>query len=107
ARHFVRVGFVHHPLCDIGCLASEQRRRAPGKPRHCNIETAPEKVHRAYFADEPGTEVGKEAVDLHQDLPKSPHIFLVVNLPCRKSYSRFHWAWSRSARRYRDGAAFA
>src|ERR1700689_4486340 len=56
------------------------RRRcgAPGKPRHCEVETAPEKMHRAGFADKTGAKFFQNAIGLDQSLPEFMHIDKIV-----------------------------
>ena len=47
------------------------RRAAAGKPRHREIEAAPEEMHRARLAEEAGAELLEHAIGIDQDLPES------------------------------------
>jgi chromosomal replication initiation ATPase DnaA len=79
AAHFVRIRLA----CDIvGQVrdAARMRRRGPaGKSRHCEIETAPEKVHGARLAEERSLELLERAVGREQDAMKALNIVRVVS----------------------------
>jgi len=51
--------------------AGVQRRGPAGKPRHREIEAAPEEMHRAALADEARAELPEHAVALHQRPPEA------------------------------------
>src|SRR6478736_9349189 len=55
-----------------------QRRWPSGETRHCQIKTAPEKMHRTAFAAETRAKVLKHAIALQQDAPKPICIFWIV-----------------------------
>ena len=59
------------------------RRAATGKACHCQVETAPEEIHRAALADERATRLVKYTIDLHQDAPQATHVFGIVAVMLR------------------------
>ena len=55
-----------------------RRRRTPGKTRHGQIKTAPEKMHRTAFAAETRAKLLKYAIALHQNAPEPVGILAIV-----------------------------
>ena len=55
-----------------------RRRAAAGKARHCQVEAAPEEMHRAHLADKAGAECSENPVGLHQDPPEAVDVFGVI-----------------------------
>src|SRR5438270_3815450 len=62
----------------MGYSARMWRCRAAGKPRHRQIETAPEKMHRAAFAAKAGSKLFEHPIALQKHTPKSICVFGVV-----------------------------
>src|SRR5512132_7860 len=54
------------------------RRWPSGETRHCQIKTAPEKMHRAAFAAETRAKVLKHAIALHEYAPEPVGIFAII-----------------------------
>src|SRR6266496_5903651 len=54
------------------------RRWPSGETRHCQIKTAPEKMHRAAFAAETRAKVLKQAIALHEHAPEPVGIFAII-----------------------------
>lgn len=63
---------------------------AARKSRYCKIETAPEEVDWTDLAQEPGSKVLEDAIDLHEGAPKPVHRVRIV----RRVYRiPFEWDW--------------
>src|SRR5205814_6447 len=68
---FVRIGLARDAVGQPGHAARMQRRAPAGKARDGEIETAPEKMHRAHLAEKAGAEEAEDALDLDQGLPEA------------------------------------
>src|SRR5579864_5068660 len=73
AAYLVRVGFAGDGV-GSGPFGGWSTREA----RHRQIEASPEKMHRADFAKESGSELLQNLVDPYQDAPELLHGFRVV-----------------------------
>ena len=78
ADHFVGVRFASDKV-----RAGPFRRAASGEAGNGEIETAPEKMHRAALPDEPRSELLEHSVRLNQDSPESVGVLGVVRLVLR------------------------
>src|SRR5437763_8405847 len=58
--------------------ARMRRGRSPGETCHCQIETAPEKMHRTAFAAETRTKFLKNTIGLQKDAPEAVGIFQII-----------------------------
>src|SRR5215471_4606605 len=67
----MRIGLGYHPAGDVGGSAFRRRRGAAGKPRHRQVETAPEEMYRTRLADEARAKFMHHAIGLHQSQPES------------------------------------
>src|SRR6185312_16508432 len=69
AAHLVRVGFARNRIGEPRHRRME--RRAPSREAcDCQVETAPEKVHGACFAEEAAAEELEDAIGLHENAPE-------------------------------------
>ena len=57
-----------------------RRCRSAGETGDRKIKAAPEKMHRAAFAAEAGTELLEHAIALHKNAPEAIRVFGVVGL---------------------------
>ena len=67
-----------------------QRRRAAGESRYGKIKTAPEEMHRTDLAQEPGSKVLEDAINLHEGALKSVYRVRIVR---RVNRILFEWDW--------------
>src|SRR5580700_3624566 len=69
----MRIGFARH------CIRPRPLRCATSrKPRHREIEAAPEKVNRAALSNETTAELLEYGINGHQDTPESVRILRIV-----------------------------
>src|SRR4051812_9281706 len=54
------------------------RRGTAGEPGYSQVETSPEKMDRAAFAAELGSELFEDAIALQEDAPKAIRVFGIV-----------------------------
>src|SRR5262249_47221777 len=78
ARHLMRIGFARDCVGQVGYTARMRRRPSSGKARHGQVETAPEKMHRAHFAEKAGAEITEYVVRREQYAPEAVGIVAVV-----------------------------
>src|SRR5437773_8284309 len=76
--YFLRVGLARDLVRQMRDSPRMGRRRPPGKTRHCQIKTAPEKMHRTALATESRSKFLKDAIALHEHAPESVRIFGVI-----------------------------
>src|SRR5206468_11618640 len=76
--YFLRVGLARDLVRQMRDSPRMVRRRPPGKTRHCQIKTAPEKMHRTALATESRSKFLKDAIALHEHAPESVRIFGVI-----------------------------
>src|SRR5437870_8952790 len=79
AAYLLRVGFACDRVRQVRNPAGVQRRRSPRESRHSEIETAPEKMHRAAFPAEPGAEQFENPIALKENTPESVGIFGIIS----------------------------
>src|ERR1700722_17081265 len=73
ADYLVGIGLPGDGVCSL------TRRGAPsGKARNRQVETTPEKMHGAVFADESGAEFFEDGIHQQQDAPEAGDIFSVI-----------------------------
>src|SRR6266516_7065804 len=78
AAYFLRVGLARNHVRQMWDSPRMRWRLSPGETRHCQIKTAPEKMHRTAFAAKPRSEFFEDPIALHKNAPESIHIFGVV-----------------------------
>jgi hypothetical protein len=57
------IGFARHIVGQAGDAAGMARRAAAREARHCQIEAAPEEMHRAGLAEKAGAEMLESMID--------------------------------------------
>ena len=70
ARHFMGIGFPGHGIGQMRHAAGMGRGAPAGKPRHREIEAAPEEMHRAHLAEKRRAEMGKHLMRAQQHPPE-------------------------------------
>src|SRR5690348_5592665 len=73
AAHLMRIRFTRN-----GVRPFALRRAPAGKSRHCQIETAPEKVDRTRFSDKLRAEFAEHRITTHESTPESIRILWIV-----------------------------
>src|SRR4029077_3009078 len=78
AAYFLTVGLARDRVRQMWNSSRMRRRWPSGETRHCQIKTAPEKMHRTAFAAETRAKFLKYASAFQQDAPKPICIFWIV-----------------------------
>src|SRR4029434_7352607 len=73
--YFLRVGLARDLVRQMRDSTRMGRRWPPRETRHCQIKTAPEKMHRTALAAETRAKFLKYAIGLHEHAPKPVRIF--------------------------------
>src|SRR5258708_10041659 len=74
----MRISFAGDGVRQVRHAAQMRRRLSAGKARHRQIKAAPEKMHRAHFAEKAGSKMRKHVVGRQQDAPETVGIVAVV-----------------------------
>src|SRR5689334_17692189 len=75
---FLRVRFTDDPVGQVWNPAGVLWNSPSREPRHGQIGGAPEKMHRAACADEPGAKIFEDADSLDKDAPKACRVLCGV-----------------------------
>src|SRR5262249_44648704 len=78
AAYLLRVSFPGNRVRQMWDSARMWRRWTARKTRHCQIKTAPEKMHGTAFATETRAKFLKHAIALHKDLPEPVGVLAIV-----------------------------
>src|SRR5207237_6310756 len=78
ATDLLRVGFTSDRVRQMRYSARMWRRRTAGKPGYSQIETAPEKMHRAAFAAKVRSKFFEHPLALQKHAPKSICVFGII-----------------------------
>src|SRR4051812_33862062 len=78
ARELVRIRLLHHPIGTVRYTSRVLWRGSSREARHRQVETAPEKVHRAHLANEARAKLGEYPLRLSHRAPKELHRLRIV-----------------------------
>src|SRR5207237_7701685 len=73
AAYFVRISLKGDRIGQVRHAAGMAGRATAGKPRHREIEAAPEEMHRARLAEEAGAELFEYLVGIDEDPEEATH----------------------------------
>src|SRR5580704_1868463 len=76
--YFLTVGLARDRVRQMWNSPRMRRRWPSGETRHCQIKTAPEKMHRTAFPAETRAKLLKHAIALHEHAPEPVGIFAVI-----------------------------